>query len=195
MTPFFAAFTGVLLWISAILSGWLENWATFRRLPEAIAEQRRLVYAFGPARMKRVAAWLERNIAGIGGNVALGFMLGMTPVVAAFFGVPLDVRHVTLSAGSLALAASTLGFPTLTTSAFWLACAGVVAIGALNLGVSFTLALLVAIRSTGAGHLSRRRVFRAVVARLFAAPRDFLLPPPVGRAELSTRDSDEARRP
>ena len=35
--PFYAAFTGVLLWLSAVIAGWFENWATFRRLPEAIA--------------------------------------------------------------------------------------------------------------------------------------------------------------
>jgi site-specific recombinase len=84
---------------------------------------------------------------------------------------------VTLSTGSLALSASTLGPQVLATIGFWLACAGIVVVGVLNLGVSFALALWVAIRATGAGALSRRRVFRAVVARFVAAPRDFLLPP------------------
>lgn len=124
-----------------------------------------------------MGAWVERNVAGLGGNVALGVLLGMTPVVAGFFGLPLDVRHVTLSTGSLALAVSTLGVSTLATPAFWLAVAGIAAIGALNLGVSFALALWVAIRATGARALSRRRVYRAVLARFAAAPRDFLLPP------------------
>ena len=176
-TPVYAAFTGVLLWASAVMSGWVENWATYRRLPEAIAHQPRLVYAFGAARMERAAAWFERNVAGLGGNIALGFLLGMTPVVAAFFGLPVDVRHVTLSTGSLALAASSLGTEVFATAGFWLACTGIAVIGALNLGVSFALALWVAIRATRAGALSRRRVLRAVLARLFAAPRDFLLPP------------------
>jgi site-specific recombinase len=127
--------------------------------------------------MQRAGSWFERNIAGLGGNVALGFLLGMTPVVAAFFGVPLDVRHVTLSTGSLALSASSIGTSVFSDAAFWLACAGIALVGVLNLGVSFALALWVAIRATGARALSRRRVYRAVVARLFASPRDFLLPP------------------
>ncbi|MEO8304673.1 MAG: site-specific recombinase [Betaproteobacteria bacterium] len=182
-TPIYAAFTGVLLWGSAILSGWLENWAVYRRLPEAIAHQPRLAYAFGAVRMGRVAAWFENNVAGLGGNIALGFMLGMTPVIAVFFGLPLDVRHVTLSTGSLALAASTLGIKVFTLPSFWLACAGIAVIGAMNLGVSFTLALLVAIRSTGTGRVSRRRVLRAVFARFVAAPRDFLLPPRTAAGE------------
>lgn len=184
-TPFYAAATGVLLWLSAILAGWLENWATFRRLPEAVAAQPRLVHAFGAARMQSAGAWLERNIAGMGSNIALGFMLGMTPIVAAFFGLPLDVRHVTLSAGSIALSAAALGVGVFATSAFWLACAGVLVIGALNLGVSFALALWVAIRSTGAGQVSRRRVFRAVVARFLKSPHDFLLPPRPSKAKVA----------
>ena len=176
-TPFYAAFTGVLLWLSAVLSGWIENWAVYRRLPEALAHQPRLVHAFGAAAMQRAAAWFERNIAGLGGNIALGFLLGMTPVVAAFFGLPLDVRHVTLSTGSLALAVSSVGPAAFSGAAFWLACAGIAVIGILNLGVSFALALWVAIRATRARGLSRRRVYRVVLARLAASPRDFLLPP------------------
>ncbi len=176
-TPVYAAFTGVLLWTSAVLSGWVENWATFRRLPDAIARHPRLVYAFGPERMRRTADWFDRNVAGLGGNISLGVLLGMIPVVAAFFGLPLDVRHVTLSTGSLALAVYALGSATLLSTGFWLAVAGIAVIGALNLGVSFALALWVAIRSTGARELSRRRVYRAVIARFFASPRDFLLPP------------------
>jgi site-specific recombinase len=176
-TPIYAAYTGVLLWLSAVLSGWIENWTAYRRLPAALANQPRLVYAFGEDRMHRVAAWFERNIAGLGGNIALGFLLGMTPEIARFFGVPLEVRHVTLSTGSLALAVSTLGVGALSTGPFWMACAGIAVIGFLNLTVSFTLALWVAIRATRAGALSRRRVFRALFARVLKSPRDFLLPP------------------
>ena len=176
-TPFYAALTGVLLWLSAVLSGWIENWAVYRRLPEALAGQPRLVHAFGRERMQGAAEWFARNVAGLGGSIALGFLLGMTPVVAAFFGLPLDVRHVTLSTGSLALSSLTLGVGVFGTSAFWLACAGIAIIGFLNLSVSFSLALMVAIRATRPQGLKRRRVYRAVLARLFRSPRNFLLPP------------------
>jgi site-specific recombinase len=60
--------------------------------------------------------------------------------------------------------------------------AGIAAIGFLNLAVSFALALWVAIRSTGRGVVSRRRLLRAVLAHLLASPRDFLLPPRDGAA-------------
>jgi site-specific recombinase len=160
-----------------VLSGWIENWAVYRQLPEALAHQPRLVHAFGREAMQRAAQWFERNVAGLGGNVALGFLLGMTPVVAAFFGVALDARHVTLSTGSLALSAATIGASVFGDPSFWLACAGIAVVGVLNLGVSFSLALMVAIRATRPRGLSRRRVYRAVLARLVTSPRDFLLPP------------------
>ena len=47
----------------------------------------------------------------------------------------------------------------------------------MNLTVSFALAMWVAIRSTGRSAVSRRRLVRAVLAHLRAAPRDFVLPP------------------
>jgi site-specific recombinase len=176
-TPVYAAFTGVLLWLSAVIAGWFENWATYRRLPEAIAHAPRLVAWLGPERAARFAGVIDGNVAALGGNVALGFMLGMTPEVAGFFGLPLDVRHVTLSTGQLALAAYAYGAEILWQPAFWLAGTGIVAIGAMNLTVSFGLALFVAVRATGVGAVSRRRLRRVLLARLVASPRDFLLPP------------------
>lgn len=39
-TWWFAGLTGVFLWCSSVGAGWLENWAVYRRLPEAIAAHR-----------------------------------------------------------------------------------------------------------------------------------------------------------
>ncbi len=175
--PFYAAFTGVLLWLSALIAGWFENWATFRKLPEAVARSPRIVALLGPERAARAAELIEDNVAALGGNVSLGFLLGMEPVIAVFFGIPLEVRHVTLSTGQLALASWSYGAGIFSLSAFWWAVAGIAMIGFLNLAVSFGLALGVAIRSTGRGAVSRRRLRRAVFARVRAAPLEFLLPP------------------
>jgi site-specific recombinase len=178
--PFYAAFTGVLLWLSAVIAGWFENWATFRKLPEAIAQSPRIVALLGPERAVRAARVIEDNVAALGGNVSLGILLGMEPVIAAFFGLPLEVRHVTLSTGQLALASWSFGTGVFALPVFWWAVAGIGMIGFLNLTVSFGLALAVAIRSTGRGAVSRRRLRRAVFSRVRTAPLDFLRPPPAG---------------
>ncbi|MFJ2988879.1 site-specific recombinase [Collimonas sp. NPDC087041] len=175
-TPLFAAFTGILLWLSSLASGFADNWFALRRMREALTHQRRLVYVLGALRTERWAAWLDRNVAQIAGNVTLGLLLGMTPVLAQFFGLPLDVRHVTLATGSLTAAASSLGWEVLATPQFWLALAGIASIGVLNVGVSFACALTLALRARDVPRRIRRLVFRAVLRRFSASPRSFLFP-------------------
>ncbi|HEY6558881.1 MAG TPA: hypothetical protein VI072_16465 [Polyangiaceae bacterium] len=175
-TIFFAALTGVLLWASSVGAGWLENWAVYRRLPEAIAEHR-----IGRFIGRRTTRWasrvLSRNISGIGGNVTIGFLLGMTPALGKFFGVPLEVRHVTLSTGSLAFAVRSLGPEALLSSAFLGAAAGILVIACMNFGVSFVLALTVALRARGADRSDRVRLLRSVVATFSRSPMQFFFPP------------------
>ncbi|WP_034297124.1 site-specific recombinase [Herbaspirillum sp. RV1423] len=174
--PLYAAFTGVLLWLSSLAAGFADNWFALRRLREALAHQRRLVHALGATRAARWAAWLERHVATIAGNVSLGVLLGMTPVLAHFFGLPLDVRHVTLATGTLVAAGASLGWGIVATPAFWLAVCGVLLIGALNVGVAFSCALALALRARDIPARIRRVVFRAVLRRFTASPWTFFFP-------------------
>ena len=104
-TAFFAAFTGVLLFASSLIAGWAENLFVLYRLDSAIAWNPRFVARLGAARAQRWARWWRNNISGLAANISLGLMLGLVPTVAAFFALPLDVRHVTLGTGQLAAAA------------------------------------------------------------------------------------------
>lgn len=174
--PLYAAFTGVLLWVSSLVAGWADNWFAYRRLGPAIANHRRLTYVFGPSGAKRFADFLEHGIAGLAGNVSLGFLLGSLPVFLAFYGLPIEVRHVTLSTGQLAMAVAVLGWSAVGAAAFWLAVAGIALIGVLNLGVSFVLALNVAIRARGIHGADRFAIYRAIAHRLRFAPASFLFP-------------------
>ena len=175
-TIFFAAFTGVLLWLSSLVAGWFENWVVYRRLPEAI-EHHRWGAALGKARMKRWAHFLEHEAAGFGGSIALGFLLGLVPVFAKFFGLPLDVRHVTLSSGSLTLALHSVGVESVGWGAAIAAMAGIAIIGLLNFGVSFALALLVALRARDVPTGERRTLPLAVLKRFLRRPFEFFYPP------------------
>ena len=175
-TALFAAFTGVLLFASSLVAGWAENWFVYHRLDSALAHHPVIVARLGASRAARWSAWWRCNVSGVAGNVSLGLLLGMVPVLCAFVGLPIDVRHITLSTGQLAAAASTLGWATLLQPAFWWCVAGLVAIGALNLGVSFWLALRLALRSRGITLQDRRRVRSAIWQRLRQRPRSFFLP-------------------
>ena len=175
-TALFAAFTGVLLFASSLIAGWVENWFVYRRLDSALAHHPGIVARLGANRALRWSIWWRGNISGIAANVSLGLLLGLVPVLLAFVGVPLDVRHVTLGTGQLAAAASTLGWQIVAEPAFWWCVAGLVATGLLNLGVSFWLALKVALRSRGITLADRRRLYSAIGRRLRQSPRSFLLP-------------------
>lgn len=175
-TIFFAALTGCILWVSSLFAGWFENWVVYRRLPEAI-EHHRFGKRVGKHRMAKAARFLEHHAAGFGGSVSLGFMLGMVPVFAKFFGLPLDVRHITLSTGGLTLAMSSAGIETIGWSAFLLAALGIAFIGLLNFGVSFALALVVAMRARDVPRGERRTLPGAVLRRFFRNPLEFFYPP------------------
>ena len=176
-TALFAAFTGVLLFSSSIVAGWVENWFVFYQLDSAIRHNPRFTRVLGVARAGRWAAWLRQNISGLTANISLGFMLGIVPVVLAFFGLGIEVRHVTLSAGQVAAAAAALGWPVLADPAFWWAVAGVAVVGPLNLAVSFYLAFRLALKAQAISDVNRTRIRAALRQRLRRAPRSFLLPP------------------
>jgi site-specific recombinase len=107
--------------------------------------------------------------------VSLGLMLGLTPSVGAFFGIPLDVRHVTLSAGQLALATAALWPGGLD---IWLAygLAGIVCMFVLNLSVSFVLAFLNAVRAYDLPASDLLELWRRLSHRMVTRPGEFLLP-------------------
>ena len=176
-TAFFAAFTGILLFASSLIAGWAENWFVWHRLDSAITWNPRIVARLGAARAARWGAYWRANVSGFAANLSLGMMLGLVPTVAQFFGLPIEVRHVTLSTGQLAAAVGTLGFSVTLTSAFWWCVAGVAATGWLNVGVSFLFAFRVALRSRGIRLADRSRIYRAIRARLWRAPMSFVLPP------------------
>jgi site-specific recombinase len=177
-TALFAAFTGVLLFASSIIAGWFENWFVLHRLDSALALHPRATRWLGPARAHRWAAWLRANVSGFAANISLGLMLGVVPAIAAFVGLGLEVRHVTLSAGQVTAAVAALGWESVWTSAFWLALAGVMVVGPLNLAVSFYLAFRLALRAQAINDVHRRRIRAAIQRRVRKVPWGFIWPAP-----------------
>lgn len=174
----FAILTGFVLWFSSVCAGWAQNWVIYRRFGEAVRSSRRIARWLGPRATTWVSEMLERNIAGIANNLALGFLLAVVPLTGIVLGLPIDVRHVTLSTGALTFGVHTLGVEVFRDPMFYGAIAGILIIGILNFGVSFWLALLVAMRSHSAGEADeQRRLWRSVLVRLVSRPREFFLPP------------------
>lgn len=171
----FAAFTGVLLFFGSLAGGWAHNWSAHRNLPESVARSHRLQTLLGRTRAAHLGAWLGHHLPGLAACIALGLLLGLFPVVLAFAGLPLDVRHVTLSSASLALALGqglATGHPAWAQAAWGLL--GVVLIGTLNFGVSFLLSLRLAIQARGLAEVDRRSLSQALLKAFLQNPGRFL---------------------
>ncbi|HYW58467.1 MAG TPA: site-specific recombinase [Polaromonas sp.] len=175
-TLLWAAFTGTILFAASLIGGWVENWFVLYRLASAIRYNPRITRALGVPRARRWAAFMHDNISGFTSNIALGFMLGLIPPMTGFFGLELEVRHVTLSAGQLAAASASLGWNVFWLPAWWWCVAAIPVIGALNLGVSFYLAFRLALQAHNVSGIDRARIRSAIWARLRSKPGSFFVP-------------------
>lgn len=170
--------TGVALWVSSVAAGTLENWAVYRRLPEAVASQRWLRALLGAERARKLPEKLLRSIGGLGGNLALALQMGLVPPIAAFFGLPLQLHHVSVATGQLAYAGAAWGPEAVLSGDFAWACFGILLVGTMNFGVSFALALWVALRARETGSTSVFALARAVGRLFLTSPADFFRAPP-----------------
>jgi site-specific recombinase len=175
-TIFFAALTGVVLWMASLIGGWFDNFSVYHRLPQAIRDHS-LGEIIGVKRLDKLAGVVERNMSAWATNISLGMMLGFIPVVGFFLGIPLDVRHVTLSTGQLALACTSLQHAWFWDGWFLRAVLGIATMFVLNLSVSFFLSFVTAAR---AYQLTSREIFELlgyIGKRIVKKPQAFLLPP------------------
>ena len=173
---FHAAIAGVWLFVAGIVNGYVDNLAAYERLADRVRRMRWLERLAGDGRRERFATWLEENIGGITGNVFFGFALGLTGFVGAMLGLPLDIRHITFAAANLSIAVVGEQFA-LPLASVLIAGLGVLLIGLVNLAVSFSLALWVALRARGQHIPNTAAVLAAIGSRFRGNPREFFWPP------------------
>ncbi|HEV2272582.1 MAG TPA: hypothetical protein VGR96_00375 [Acidobacteriaceae bacterium] len=190
-TIIYAAVTGVLLWLAALIGGWCENFAVYHRITAAV-RQHPLGARLGENRMRSIANWIDFNLAGWSTSIALGFLLGFTPVVCRFFGIPMDVRHVTLTTGTLALAAARFGTSSFGHDWFYYAVAGIGATFVLNLSVSFLIAAFVALRAYDVPGREQLQLLRFLLGQIVRSPLKWVLP--VERERSTGSESPGAAR-
>ena len=184
MTIPFAIITGIFLWLSSLATGWTANYLALHRMGSAISNSLRIRAKLGPERAAKFANWVNHHAPGSVGYIVLGFLLGTVPIVFELFGIPLEVRHVTLAAASLGYA---LDGSWLYGQLHWqetlLALSGIALVGLLNIVTSFVLSFLLAIRARNIGEAESRRFLREVGREFLAHPFSFLLPGEAGRSE------------
>lgn len=174
--PLFGAFTGVLLFLSSLIAGWVDNWFVFRKVGERLAYHYRTRKIFGDEQALRFARFVQNNVAGFAANISLGLFLGFLPEVFRFIGIPLDVRHVTLSTGSLGVALPTLTYAEYFSAPVVRGILGIFLIGFLNVAVSFSLALLFATTANKIRPRLRRIFLYEFTRRFVKKPWRLILP-------------------
>ena len=174
-TALFAIETGVILWLAALAGSWMENAAVYYRLAEAVA-QHPIGLRLGEAFSRKMSRVVRHNVGGWSTSIVLGYLLGFTPVLGEFFGLPLDIRHVTLSSGTLALAGARFGTASLGDRWFYHAVVGIAVIFVLNLTVSFTIAAFVALRAYDVGPREQWDLLRFLVTGVLRSPLRFIIP-------------------
>jgi site-specific recombinase len=170
-----AVLTGILLWLAGLIGGWCENFAVYHNVPESIA-QHPIGKKIGASLMRQIADWFDRNVAPWSTSIALGYLMGFTPVIAEFFGLPLDIRHVTLNTGMFAFSAAHFGLSAFSQLWLYSVVVSIMIMFVLNLGVSFGIASYVALRAYEVGREERLTILRYVFGQIVQSPARFLYP-------------------
>lgn len=173
---FYAAITGVCLFLSGLIAGYYDNLGAYNKIPERLAQVKWLRKLLGAARQKRFAGYVENNLGAIAGNFYFGCLLGGVSALGVLFGLPLHIRHITFSSAYFGYALVASNFHITWPVVAW-TIAGIAAIGFTNLAVSFSLALTIALRARQVSYSQGKMLFTSVIKRLIYHPREFFLPP------------------
>lgn len=173
---FHAAIAGVFLFLSGLISGYFDNKAVYNHIPQRIMQLRGLRRLIGEKNLKKFSVYVENNLGALAGNFFFGCMLGSAGTVGFILGLPLDIRHITFSSSYFGYSLVSLDW-NVATSTIVAVGIGVLGIGLINLLVSFTLALTVALRAQRVAPGYRRLLLREVGARALKRPQDLFWPP------------------
>jgi len=178
----YACFTGFFLFLSGLVAGYVENYVVYGKLAERLRSLDSFKRNFSEKRRYKIIHYLENNLGSLIGNISLGFFLGMAGFFGKIFGIPFDIRHITISAANTAIGFLGLNHQ-VSANEIWYTLLGVAAIGFLNFAVSFGLAFAVAVKSRGI-HSKDYAGFASVLWRYIKKyPRDFVKAPLIRRAE------------
>jgi site-specific recombinase len=183
----YACFTGFFLFLSGLIAGYVENGINYGKVNERLKNHPVFKNTLTHKKLQKVTNYVTDNLGSLVGNIALGFFLGMAGFLGHIFGIPFDIRHITIAAGNSAIAYYTNG--SAESTAFLLTVfGGVLLIGLINFLVSFSLAFLVAIKSRGV-RLKDYPEMLSIMGKFFIKfPTDFVFPP------RYPREVDEVKR-
>ncbi len=164
-----AAIAGCWLFTAGLVSGYVDNAAIYHRIPERFERSTWARRWLGEQRASAVARYLDHHLGSLAGNFLFGFMLGCTGLIGLLLGLNIDIRHIAFSSANLGFIMSAPSAEAL--SVFVLAFIAVLLVGMVNLAVSFSLALWVAMRSHDVTFRHSGLLFAALWRRIRTQPR------------------------
>lgn len=172
-TLWFAAIAGLWLFCSGIISGFFDNRCNYLNMRMRLQEHPILKRLMPTLTRERFADYMHQNYGSIMGNFCFGMLLGLTSVIGYWLNLPLDIRHIAFSSANVgyAIISGQLGWVI-----FWQSLFFVLLIGIVNLFVSFSLTLSLALRSLNAEVESWREILRCVGIILKQRPLSLVLP-------------------
>ncbi|MBC7698100.1 MAG: site-specific recombinase [Bacteroidia bacterium] len=173
---FYAGVAGVCLFLSGLIAGYHDNLAVYNNIPQRLRALKWLQKVLGISRLDRVANYVENNLGALAGNFYFGCLLGGATLIGILFGLPFDVRHITLSSASVGFAVVGLDFMIAWQTIAYVSL-GLILIGFMNLTVSFGLALYVAMKSRKVRFKQWRLLIKNLASRLNQHPWEFIMPP------------------
>lgn len=172
---FHACIAGFYLFISGIISGNIGNNSIFFQIPDRIAKNQSIKRLFGAKFANSLSKYYAKNWAGIISNFWFGVFLGATAPIGLFFGLDLDIRHITFAAGNLALGLYGKDF-SVDSYTFWISFITVFVIGFFNFLVSFTLSMFLAFRSRKMNLGEVREIYKEIFRYFTKHPLKFFFP-------------------
>ena len=171
-----AAIAGVYLFLAGLIAGYYDNLAVYNNIGARIHRHRLLQYLLPHAWLQRLGGFIEANLGAIMGNFIFGEFLGSTATIGFLFGLPIDIRHIAFASANLAHGLFNLSPDQMNWQIILLSVMGVLMIGMVNLMVSFSLALFVALRSKEVQFLEWSRLAKQLLSHMLTHPSDFFWP-------------------
>ena len=173
---FYAAIAGVCLFLAGLIAGYHDNLAIYNKIPQRLAALSWLQKLLGQPRLNQVAYYIENNLGAIAGNFYFGCLLGGMTAFGVLFGLPVDIRHITFSSAFMGFSLVGLDFK-LSYQMLVMGALGILLIGTVNLLVSFSLAIYVAMKSRKLSFAQWRKFLKSLLSYFIRHPMVFFLPP------------------
>lgn len=172
----YAAVAGLGLFLSGLLAGFADNWFVFNNVGFRLRQSELLKKLVGPHNLDRAINAIDHNLGFWVGNISLGYYLGLAGAVGVIMGLPINTAHITFSTATFGAAMVSLKFQ------YPLYLIGITAVsifcfGLINLSVSFSLSLIVAVKSRRVKFSQTPDLLRLMARKFRTRPSEFFVPP------------------